>query len=123
MGSKVPVPPPTDQKLGKPSPPPLPPLPPPKRLLPAPGRIGMSVRPCPCCGEGGTLRTSVANVMVGLYLGHSSADSMSVECYTCGLRMVVEIPDDWPANVNHTTAALEQYCLAEAVRRWNRRFS
>ena len=58
---------------------------------------------------------------MGLYRGHASADSTSVECFTCGLRMVVRLPDEWPRGVKRTIPAIEAHCLAEAIKRWNRR--
>lgn len=78
-----------------------------------------SLLPCPCCGESQGMRRE-GEGFVGLYVGHELSDTLSVQCLTCGLRMVVAAPFDYPQGVN-TLEELEAWMQEEAIRRWNRR--
>ena len=77
-----------------------------------------SVKPCPCCGENTPLK--LGEVSTGLYVGHDSMDAMCVQCHSCGLRMIVRIPDEWPEEAL-TLEELEEFTLKEAIIRWNKR--
>lgn len=78
-----------------------------------------SLLPCPCCGESLPMRKE-GEGLIGLYVGHELSDALSVQCLTCGLRMVVVAPLDYPQGVN-TFEELEAWMQEEAIRRWNRR--
>lgn len=69
---------------------------------------------CPCCGN------------QPRHIGPMSMGSCGVEC-TCGLRMIVQVPCEWPNDTPVTLAGiaalewLESRILAEAIKRWNTR--
>ena len=85
---------------------------------------------CPCCGEdrpfGGKGRGQNLTFF-GLRVGPDSASAECVQCYTCGLRMIVHHPDEFPlgtwirGNIDQSLTNVQLYCQAEALRRWNRR--
>ena len=72
------------------------------------------IKPCPCCGA----KYSKSDYMVakGLYIGPESATSYSVKCFHCGLRMIVQLPEEWNRDVD-----IEVYCMEEALKKWNKR--
>jgi hypothetical protein len=83
-------------------------------------------RPCPCCGESRPLQW-LDDAMFGLEVGLQSAMTYGVECCTCGLRMIREIPSDWPEDMpaglrgGARMAWLADRTLRAAVAAWNRR--
>ena len=74
-------------------------------------RLISGVKPCPCCGN------------KDLYLGHTSAFTLGVVCWShgggCGLKMEVELPER--VKRGKTLQQVECDCLEQAVKLWDRR--
>lgn len=70
----------------------------------------IKLKPCPFCG------TEISKVNVGTM----SSDSRGVRCHLCGAKIEIYTPDEYPKECN-TLEELDEYCLKEAVARWNRR--